>query len=85
MNFDIKTGLVIELEKNIRGRRFAENEPKTPKGIARLLGISYQAVQKKLQKNYFTVTEALLIQKPCSPNSPSTTSLRSKPYEPTRF
>ena len=68
MDFKTKTGLVLELEKRVKGRRYPENDPKTPRGISLLLGISYQAVRAKLDDNYFTVQEAFLIQRTLFPD-----------------
>lgn len=70
MKFKKQTGLVLELQKHttVSGRRFLANSKVSAKGIASVLGISYQAVNNKLDRNFFLVDEAIKIRNALFPD-----------------
>lgn len=55
------TGLQKELTKNSTGRRMKNNAERTYTSIGELLGVSYMGAKRKVDNNYFTVSEALSI------------------------
>ncbi|WP_297931098.1 hypothetical protein [uncultured Coprobacter sp.] len=68
MRFEKITGLVLEMQKHQRGKKIICSQPISPVGVARVLGLTYQAVLKKLKINYFTVEEAFKIQRELFPD-----------------
>ena len=57
------TGLQEQINKNFKGKKLdtAENTPLTYTGICRLLGCSYSTAKRKVNENYFTVSEAIAL------------------------
>lgn len=55
------TGLQEQIKSRKVGRNYVMNEPISYAGIARLLDKPYQTAKRKVDKNYFTVDEALKI------------------------
>lgn len=62
------TGLVIEINKFAKGKKIISTQPISPKGIAKIIGISYAAVLKKIKNNFFTVEEAFKIKETLFPD-----------------
>ena len=61
------TGLVMEINKFARGKKIISTQPISPKGIAKIIGVSYPAVLKKIRNNFFTIDEAFKIQETLFP------------------